>query len=458
MNRLRRLLNVERGEELPLLYLSLYLALALASYIIIKAARDGLFLHQFSAKELPYIYIAVAVAGGLTVSIYLRISRHVGLTTLITRTLVFFIANVLVLWWVASLRWPPLAAVFYTWSSIFGVIVPTQVWTVANRVLDVRQAKRLFPLISGGGILGSVAGGLIAAPMVKRVGTNHLLLVLIPLLALCVLLARALLRHHAYERSGVQPGVAAPAKRRGIEKLWKPFAQYRYLRLIAALLALSAIITAVVDFQFKFVIQRSITSRDELTAFFAHFYALMNLLALLLQLLAGSRLANKYGLRATLFILPTALCAGTLLLCTATLSMLRYPLQLWAGMFLKGSDQTLRYSIDKSTVELLYLPVPQSLKADVKAVIDMMVQRFADGIGGVLLLLMTRVLDVGLFGVGVLNLGLIASWLWVASSTRREYPNAIMRWNISPDPLPRSVLALVEGSYPGAVALLGRIQ
>jgi ATP:ADP antiporter, AAA family len=457
MNKLRSLLNLERGEELPLLFLCLYLALALASYIIIKAARDGLFLHQFSAKALPYVYIAVAIVGGLAVSAYLRLSRHVGLTTLITRTLIFFIANVLVLWWVARLRWQPLAAVFYVWSSIFGVTVPTQVWTVANRILDVRQAKRLFPLISGGGILGSVAGGLVAGAMVKRVGTNHLLLVLVPLLALCVLLARRLLRRHAYEKSGIQPAVSVSAKKRGIESFWKLFAQdgekpslARYLRLIAILLALSAIVTAVIDFQFKFVVQRSITSRDELTAFFAHFYAFLNFLALVLQLVAGSRLTNKFGLRVTLFILPTALCAGTGLL-------LAYPLRLWAAMFLKGNDQTLRYSIDKSTVELLYLPVPQSLKADVKAVIDMMVQRFADGIGGVLLLVMTRVLGLGVSGVGWCNLALITIWLWVAFRARMEYVSAV-RTNISdPDNLPPSVWKLVF-SNPGSIALLDGVR
>jgi hypothetical protein len=35
-----------------------------------------------------------------------------------------------------------------------GIIVTTQVWTTGNAVLDLRQAKRLFPLVASGGILG----------------------------------------------------------------------------------------------------------------------------------------------------------------------------------------------------------------------------------------------------------------------------------------------------------------
>jgi ATP:ADP antiporter, AAA family len=446
VNRLRSLLKIERGEELPALLLFLYLTLVLSAYIVVKAARDALFLNQFSAMTLPYIYIGVAILIGLVVSVYLRVSARVGLTALITYTLVFFIANVLLLWWAARMHWTPLAAVFYVWSSVFGVLVPTQVWTVANQVLDVRQAKRLFPLISTGGILGSVAGGLIAAATVKRVGTYHLLLVLVPLLALCVVLARLLLRRHAHSRTGIHFATSAPAKKGGVAGLWAPLVQSRYLRLIAAMLALSAVVTLVVDFQFKVVVQQSLHSRDQLTAFFGSFYAFLNFLALVLQLLAGSRLAERFGVRVTLFILPTALISGTLLL-------LAYPLRLWAALFLKGNDQTLRYSIDKATVELLYLPVPQSVKADAKAVIDMMVQRLADGIGGVALVVMTRVFGFGLTGVGLFNLVLISSWLWVAFRTRKEYVAAIRTSISDRSVLPKSALKLVFGDQ-GSIATL----
>ena len=45
-------------------------------------------------------------------------------------------------------------------------------------------------------------------------------------------------------------------------------------------------------------------------------------------------------------------------------------------MALKASDQVLRYSIDKATVELLYLPVPPGLTFRVKSFIDTVVYRF----------------------------------------------------------------------------------
>jgi ATP/ADP translocase len=49
---------------------------------------------------------------------------------------------------------------------------------------------------------------------------------------------------------------------------------------------------------------------------------------------------------------------------------------------LKASDQVLRYSIDKATVELLYLPVPAAHTFRVKSFIDTVVYRVGDASGG----------------------------------------------------------------------------
>jgi ATP/ADP translocase len=51
-----------------------------------------------------------------------------------------------------------------------------------------------------------------------------------------------------------------------------------------------------------------------------------------------------------------------------------------AAVFLKGTDQVLRYSVDRSTVELLYLPVGARIRSNAKAFIDTVVWRTGDAI------------------------------------------------------------------------------
>jgi AAA family ATP:ADP antiporter len=433
MHRVRTFLNLERGEEVPAFLLFAYLTLTLTGYMITKAARDGIFLHKFSAMSLPYVYIGIGILIGFIVAVYLRLAARLEQVWLISGTLFFFILNILLLWWALRLDWKPAPWIFYVWTSIFGIIATTQVWTVANSVLDLRQAKRIFPLVSSGGILGGAVGGLLGAQFVKSIGTDNLLLVLVPLLLLVISLVQYLTRRYsvtgATSRRESQPDFRAAARL---------ILASRYLKLLVGLLALSAVVTLIVDFQFKIVAREAIQGKDQLTAFFASFSACVAGGAFLLQVLAGSRIVEKVGVRGTIFILPSALILGTT-------TLMAFPLALWAGGVLKGSDYTLRYSIDRATTELLYVPLSPSVKTQVKAMIDMIVQRLADGLGGFMLLGLIWVIPrtVVQEGVGAFNLGLLAIWLWVGWQLRKEYV-ATIRARITDRPdLPKSTIRTV---------------
>ncbi len=452
MNRLRSFLNLDRGEEVPTFLLFLYLALALTSFVITKAIRDSLFLFRFSAADLPYMYIAVAVLSGFAVSIYVRLSAFIRQTVLISGTQIFFIGSVVLLWRIERLQWPPMAWVFWIWSSIFGIIMVTQVWTVANSVLDLRQAKRLFPLISSGGILGAVAGGMVAATLVKVVGTDNLVMALIPFLVLCWVIVRVIMRNYLLlARPGQSESPRAEGKK-DVAGLWKTMKSSRYLQLIAAASMLSLIVTLIIDNQFKLVVQQSFRSKDQLTHFFGSFTAYLSLFAFLVQVIVGSRIVEKFGVRVTLLMLPLAVLAGTGV-------VVAYPLMLRAGILLRGSDQTLRYSVDRASSELLYLPLPQSAKAQVKAFIDMVVSRLADGLGGILLLVLTRVFRLRLTGgVALFDMALISLWIWVVFQMRKEYVSTI-RASLSERPaLPKATLKMIFSDIKSVGSLRSMLE
>jgi AAA family ATP:ADP antiporter len=441
-------LNLERGEEVPVFLLFSYLTLALTSYTIIRAARDGIFLHKFSALELPYVYIGIGIVIGFIVALYIRLAARVSQVWLISGCLVFFILNIIAFWVALRAEWAPAPWIFYVWTSAFGIIITTQVWTVANSVLDLRQARRVFPLVVYGGILGGAAGGLIGAWLVKSIGTENLLLVQIPLLLLAILVAQVLIRRYSVTGRAEHAGKAGGEGHRAFGAVAKAILASPYLRLIVGLLALSAIVTLIVGFQFNVVVQHAFhNNKDQLTAFFASFTAYLAFGAFLLQVTAGSRMVEKLGIRVTLFILPVAVMLGTV-------TLVAFPVALWAGGVLKGSDYTIRYSIDRVSTELLYVPVPHSVKTQIKAVTDMVVQRLADGVGGLMLLLVTRVLHQGQVGVGIFNLILLSVWVWVAWQARTEYRKEVSKIFIAgPEPLPAPIIRVVFSESASVASL-----
>src|SRR5918994_2102256 len=161
--RVRRFLDVRPGEGLPVLLTFLYVAVVVASYLLAKPIRNGLFLGEHGPYALVYVYAAVPLVLSLFVPAYARVVARFGSRTVAVGTLVFFSLNVLLFWY--AFRFHPftlLPGIFYVWVNCFGIIAPVQAWSFANSLFDTRQARRLFGLVGAGASLGAIVGGAMA--------------------------------------------------------------------------------------------------------------------------------------------------------------------------------------------------------------------------------------------------------------------------------------------------------
>ncbi|HEY7616748.1 MAG TPA: Npt1/Npt2 family nucleotide transporter, partial [Terriglobales bacterium] len=188
---LEKLLNLQRGDLGRGALLFAYLLLVMTAYQLGKIARAALFLDQYKASKIPYADIVIAVSVGFVIAGYVLISRKTNLRNLLVGSLFFYVFVYSLFWYLA--RFHPeyqawLYPVFYVWVGIFGVLATAQVWTLANFVLTIREAKRVFSLVAIGAIVGATFGGLLANLLAKTWGTENLMLCMIGSLALCSLL------------------------------------------------------------------------------------------------------------------------------------------------------------------------------------------------------------------------------------------------------------------------------
>ena len=165
--RVRRFFDIRPGETLPVLLTFFYIAAVIAAFLLAKAIRSGLFLKEYGAYALPYVYAAVPLAVSAFVPISTRLTNRYGQRPVAVWTLVFFAGNVLMFWYgFRTWSWPVLPAVLYVWVNCFGIIAPVQAWSFANSLFDTRQAKRLFGVIGSGASLGAILGGFLARVLV----------------------------------------------------------------------------------------------------------------------------------------------------------------------------------------------------------------------------------------------------------------------------------------------------
>ncbi len=413
-----RLLGLTGRELRRALPLFAYLFLTMAASVASRAARDALFLDRFSPLQLPYVDIAIALLVAVVASLYIRVGQRTNLRNLQIGSLLVFAALAAGFWWLSQgskQEDGTLFVVIYIWVGVFSVLAPAQVWTLANYTLTTREAKRAFGLIGSGAILGWIVGGLATRESAGRFGTESMLLIVAGTLVLCAVIV-VIIWHGRPAYVDEDEPASRPlesGETGGLSASLALLRESRYLQAIAALILLSAYATTVAGWQFKAVAKAYIPDTDRLAEFFGSFNVVAGIVSFLLQVTLTSRLLRQAGVGVAIFIVPTAMALSSIgLLVTGTLL---------AAAALKASDQVLRYSIDKATVELLYLPVPASQTFRVKSFIDTVVYRMGDALGGLTVLVFGALLGLSAIQMSWVCFVLVVAWAVAAMTAQRQY-------------------------------------
>ena len=414
---IERSLNIHPGDLGRGTLLCTCLFLVISSYVIGKVAGAALFLARFPAKQLPYADISSSVLVALVVAGYVLVVRRVPFLNLLVSSMLFFASNCALFWGFAhyhySLTW--LAPAFYVWVKIFGVLAPTQIWTLANYVLTTREAKRVFGMVGGGAIAGWIFAGLFSKTIVKTFGTESLLLGMALFLLICSGLVILIWRSGQVafgeaQEMAKESGQTGP---RNLNQSMRLVFSSSYLRAIAAVICISSLVTTLTGWQFLAIAQQVLKTKDALAIYFGNFNFYAGIISLLFQLLLTTRFLRRFGIGTSLFVLPATVLLGSAgLLALGTLG---------AALALKGCDQVLRYSIDRSTTELLYLPLSARIKLQVKWFIDTVVWRLGDGLAGLVVLIFATSLHLPARQISWIALLLVGGWLVAVSVVRRQY-------------------------------------
>ena len=346
-------MDVRKGEGALAFSLFLYQYFLLLTYYFLKPSRDSLFLVHVGFEQLTIAFVLVACLAVPVTVIYSKSARRLGLSQLINVTTAILIVSLLLLWWLLSLEQLWVYYVFYVWVSIFGVLSTSQFWFFANASMNPRQAKRLFGLLTLGGILGALTGGELSslAVQVLKVPTENLLFFCLAFLAICIVSLN--LASSARGSDVEEPPDTESAEEQGRETfalMLRTLFQSRQLTGIVAMLSLTMVVNTFVDVQFKAVSAEAFPEEADLTAFLGRFYGRLSLVSLLFQSLLTYRVLRVLGVGGSILFLPIGLLV-------ASVGMFVAPV-LWVGVLMRGIGGSFRYSIDKTGRELLFLPIP----------------------------------------------------------------------------------------------------
>jgi ATP:ADP antiporter, AAA family len=410
---LRRFVDVRQGEHLRLWAMFFYLLFVLFAYYIVKPVSRAMFLTKFDIDKLPSLYILIAVFGGILAYFYSRVATKTSLNAAVAWTMGLSTLTLVVMWYLIHLHIPWMVYVLNIWVSIFSVILVSQGWLVAGNLFDARQAKRLYPFLDMGMVIGAAFGGEFTKRMVSIVGTEGLLL------ASAAMVILAYVSFMAASRDAKDSLRQAAAGSRdqtdfSVGQMLGDFTRVRHLRIIVGMMIVMYLVDTLVEYQFQ-AMARTTYRGDQLTAYFGQFYGLwLNGVEFVFQLFLTGVIVRWFGIGATLQISPIAVGLSSV-------AILAAPGVLSASA-VRLTEASTRYTLSKTGMELLYMPLPLALRNRIKAFIDICVDRLSRGIGGVLLLLLTTSsLHLGVRGIAWIVIALSALWVVYAVIARREY-------------------------------------
>ena len=420
MSLLQRVLSpiveVRKEETVGVALMFAYSFLAMTAYNVLKPVTRSKFISDLGADNLPYVLLIAGLLIGVLMTGYTWLVARLPRKGALAITQLGMVGVLGAFWFLFQTGGAWVSAAFYLMGLILGILLISQFWTVANLVYDARQAKRLFGFIGGGAPLGGMAGSFILQSFTDDIGTTNMLLISSAMLLLCSFLVWTILR-----RSQVDPSVAvASAEDEKGVKFTEALTLLRgskHLQIIALVISFAAVGAAIIEQQLNMAAQaaKGQDATDAITIFLAQVQLWTSTIGFIIQVWLTSKIHRYLGIGFALMVLPVSLGASAVVMLMNA--------ALWAPGLARVLDQSLRYTVDKTTREILFLPLPGDLKMKAKSFVDVTVDRMAKAAGGLLLLVLVQPwgLNLDWQKLSYASLSVMALWIFMSLRARRGY-------------------------------------
>lgn len=379
-----RLTQVEPSEIKGALVSFLFIFLLMASYMIMKPVRDALpsdWGDVSLARQWTYTFIVSTIA----VSIYNVFASKISLRRLVPGVFIFFATTFLGIYvaFRAGIEVTLLGKIFYVWSSVFSLFHISVFWSFISQHYNKNESKRVFGFINTGASAGAIFGPLMIIVLAKSMSVDNILLVTSAVLLTTLPLIAILNRHFDEKESGAQKKMTLSSN---------PFSGFYELLTHKRLLGIALFIFLFTGISaFLYSTQKDLLveySRAERKQLLGSVELATNILTIVLGIFATNRIARKFGMAATLSMVPFIVGLLLLLLSANPAIMLVLALQVVrrAG----------NYAITRPAREILYTAVDREARFKTKPIIDVAVYRGGD---------VAWIWVIAFLGDGWLNLG-----------------------------------------------------
>lgn len=408
-----RFLRVYPGEGRILLWVTAIQVTMSVSSILINNFAQTTFLKRFGVGYLPLVFLLEAVltffianSVGVLMSRFRTLRVFTALLIGFAATGVFFR---ILLPYNFALIYPAL----YIIKGMAIGILPILYWDLLTDLFSSQQGKRLYTLITAGGILGTVVGSLLTGKVVRWFGVDNVLVVYAAGMALAAVLNETT---ELVVKSPIVQRLDSGKRRekRAFREDLREFVSYArrstLLKMMILLMAIPNAILPLLNYQFNVAVDQYFATEQGTIDFFGWFRGISNAVVFA-ALMVSSRLVTGWGVGTSLLFHPVNYFISFIGL------LLRF--DILAAAYARLTTELLKSALNNPARAILYSFFPDRIKGMVRVFLRGNIVRAADFAGSGMLLILTGFLEPRL--LSLIAAPLVLVWIFASIKIKRTY-------------------------------------
>lgn len=411
-------LKIYEDEIRLFLWIFFLFFLLRSANVILNNYAETAFLKRFGVEYLPIVYMLNSIALFFIMGVIAGlIVRYPG-TRILLYLFVFCGVSVAGIRFLIPLGIDLIYPAIFMLKAQYEALLALLFWNIANDLFNTRQSKRLFPLITAGGVMGSIIGSFGTPPLAKAISLDNLLLFYLAI----TLIGATVVKHleNSYPTLLFIDKKSTTSKSRSnliqeFKKILPLMKESSLVKILILLTFLPNIIIPILNYQFNFAVNAQYATESGMIQFFGNFRGVLNIISLVILLFVG-RIYSRWGLPVALMFHP----ANYILAFLAFL--LRF--DIFSAMYARMSTMILRTTINNPARNVLMGLIPESLRSILRPFLRGTVVRVGLLLGSGVILISEKVFHPKY--LSFIAIPIAVAWLLSVFALKRGYSKILL--------------------------------
>lgn len=415
---LQRAFQVYPNEVKLLLWVTVIQLIMRVSSILINNFAQTAFLKRYGVESLPTIFLLEALITFFFASVVgVLMDRH-RTVRVFTGLFIFFALSIGLIRGALPFGHPLIYPILYILKSQAVEILPILYWDILTDLFTTQQSKRLYTLITAGGVLGTTVGSLMTGPVARWVGADNVLLIFVGGMVLAAVLnefTEKVVGSPIETRTDRRKGKLQGKFKENLREFIAFSKRSPLLKFMIIIIAIPNIVLPIVTYQFNVVVDAYYATEQATLQFFGIFRGVSNAVMFLALLFSG-RLITHWGVATSLLFHPInyLIAFGSLF----------FRFDIFSGVYARFSSETLKTTLNNPARAILYNFFPEKTRGLIRVFLRGNVVRAADFTGSGFLMLIKGVMDPRFLSVVAAPLVLI--WIFTNFRIKRRYSSMLL--------------------------------